>query len=357
MSKKLYMAHLDLLYQCDLDCEHCYLDDKGSRNQKTAFWKDVLDQLADMGVFKVILSGGELFLRPDALELIRYARSLGLAVRIKTHGGTLDQETIEALGELSLMAVDLSYYSHRPEVHDAITRKPGSYARTHAAIEGLVAAGVRTIASLVVMDINVADVPESIATLRALGAQPKLGVKMKPAHSGDTFPIDRSITQADLLEIEEFLQADEGSSICSSGERSDWAEHSICGAGHTGIYVNPEGKVSPCLSWPVYFGDLTRGDRLADLWQGSEVLDEVRSYRNGDRKTCSSCGLKDGCSYCPGDAYTENRDALNGSDSMCEQTTMRAQTRAQLEGTGPVPQTARRSNPFVILSSSALAGR
>ncbi len=356
MSKKLYLAHLDLLYQCDLDCEHCYLDDKGSRNQSTAFWKDVLDQLAEMGVFKVILSGGELFLRRDALELIRYARGLGLAVRIKTHGGTLDKETIEALGELSLLGVDLSYYSHRPEVHDAITRRPGSHARTHATIEGLVAAGVRTVASLVVMDSNAADVPESVATLRALGAHPKLGVKMKPAHSGDTFPIDHSITQADLLEIEAFLQADEGSSICSSGERADWSEHSICGAGHTGIYVNPEGKVSPCLSWPVYFGDLTRGDRLADLWEGSEILAEVHSYRNGDRTTCSSCDLKDGCNYCPGDAYTENRDALNGSDAMCEQTTMRAQTRAQREGTGPVPQTARRSNPFVILPSSALAG-
>lgn len=357
LGKKLYSAHLDLLYQCDLDCEHCYLDDKGSRNQKTAFWKDVLDQLAAMDVFKVVLSGGELFLRPDALELIRYARSLGLAVRVKTHGGTLDGETIEALGELSLLGVDLSYYSHRPEVHDAVTRRPGSHARTHAAIEGLVAAGVRTIVNLVAMESNVSDIPESIMELRALGAIPKLAANMKPAHSGDTFPMDRAISQQDLLFIEEFLQTDDGSSLCSSAEKTSWSENSICGAGHTGIYINPEGKVSPCISWPLYFGDLTQGERLEDLWTDSEALEEIRAYRNADRDTCSGCGLKDGCSYCPGDAYTENRDALHGSDGLCEQTSMRAQTRAQLDGLGPTPEPARRSNPFVVLPSSAVSGR
>ena len=356
-SNKLFSAHLDLLYQCDLDCEHCYLDHKGTRNQDTAFWKDVLDQLAAMEVFRVLLSGGELFLRSDALELIGYARSLGLAVQVKTHGGTLDGETIEALGKLSLLGVDLSYYSHRPEVHDTITRRDGSHAQTHAAIEGLVAAGVRTAANMSVMKSNVSDVPESVAELRSLGAIPQVNVNLKPALSGDTFPIDHSISQTDLLFIEEYLQAEEGASYCSPVENAAWSEYTICGAGHTGIYINPEGKVSPCVSWPRYFGDLTQGDRLADLWTGSEVLHEVRSYRNADRETCSGCDLKEGCSYCPGDAYTENRDALSGSDSMCEQTTMRAETRAQLEGLGPVPQTARRANPFVILPSSALAER
>ena len=356
-SQKLFSAHLDLLYQCDLDCEHCYLDHKGTRNQDTAFWKDVLDQLAEMDVFRILLSGGELFLRPDALELIRYARDLGLAVQVKTHGGTLDEETIAALGELSLLGVDLSYYSHRPEIHDGITRREGSHMRTRAAIAGLVAAGVRTGANMSVMKSNVTDVPDSIADLRSLGAIPQVNVTLKPALSGDTFPVDRSITEAELLSIERYLQTEEGESFCSPVENSAWSEYTICGAGHTGIYINPEGKVSPCISWPRYFGDLTQGDRLADLWKGSEVLKEVRSYRNADRDTCSGCDLKEGCSYCPGDAYTETRDALHGSDTLCEQTTMRAQARSRLEGLGPVPETARRSNPFVILPSSALAGR
>lgn len=355
--RRLYSVHIDLLYQCDLDCEHCYLDDKGSRNQDTAFWRGVLEELAAMGVFKVVLSGGELFLRPDALELVQFARQLGLAVRVKTHGGTLTPELIASLAKLSLLGVDLSYYSHRPEVHDAITRRPGSHEQTIAAIEGLVAAGVRTVVNVLAMERNVGDIPETIEQLRGLGAIPKLAAEMKPAHSGDTFPVDRSVRQEDLLFIEEFLQTQDGSSLCSSSEKTSWSESTICGAGNTGLYINPEGQVSPCVSWPMYVGDLTRGERLADLWDGSAELQEVRAYRNEDRATCASCGLKDGCTYCPGDAYVQNRDPLHGSDSLCEQTYMRAQTQAQLEGRAEVAEPARRANPFVILPASAVPAR
>ena len=66
----LYELHLDLLYQCDLDCEHCYLDDKSRRILPTDFWRDVIDQAADLQVASLLLSGGEIFLRKDLVDLI-----------------------------------------------------------------------------------------------------------------------------------------------------------------------------------------------------------------------------------------------------------------------------------------------
>ena len=71
-SGKLFEAHCDLLYPCDLDCEHCYLDDKARPQRSTQFWKGVFDQLADQQVMLLHLSGGEVFLRKDLFELIEH---------------------------------------------------------------------------------------------------------------------------------------------------------------------------------------------------------------------------------------------------------------------------------------------
>ena len=71
---QLFDVHLDMLYHCDLDCEHCYLDEKARPQLPTEFWKGVIDQLGDLGVFSVLMSGGEIFLRKDLFELIEHAR-------------------------------------------------------------------------------------------------------------------------------------------------------------------------------------------------------------------------------------------------------------------------------------------
>ena len=49
-SGQLFEAHCDLLYPCDLDCEHCYLDEKARPQRSTAYWKDVFRQLAEQQV-------------------------------------------------------------------------------------------------------------------------------------------------------------------------------------------------------------------------------------------------------------------------------------------------------------------
>ena len=131
----LFDVHIDLLYQCDLDCQHCYLDDKSPHLQPTSFWLGVLDQLAEMQVFSVIISGGEIFLRPDLLEIVAHARSLGIFVQLKSHGGAIDSDVVSELVRLGVTSIAISYYSTDAAIHDGITRRPGSHAKTLAAIE------------------------------------------------------------------------------------------------------------------------------------------------------------------------------------------------------------------------------
>ena len=96
----------------------------------TAEIKSVLDQLADAGVFFLTFSGGEVFLRRDFLELVAYARRLLFNVKVKTNAAMIREPEARKLRELGIENIQISVYSHRPEVHDAITKLPGSLNRT-----------------------------------------------------------------------------------------------------------------------------------------------------------------------------------------------------------------------------------
>jgi radical SAM protein with 4Fe4S-binding SPASM domain len=355
---RLFDVHLDLLYQCDLDCEHCYLDDKAREILPTGFWRGVIDQVADLEVFNLVLSGGELFLRKDVMELIAHARSRGLFVHLKTHAGRLDADDAARLAELGVSTVVVSYYSTRPEIHDAITRRPGSHARTLAAMRELAARGVRVVAVCIVMDRNRDDYRAVVAQGGEVGFTVRLNGTLRVAQSGADFPRQTALDREALVELEAFRAAYSNQSPhCDvDAPANDWGARKLCAAGHLSLYVDPGGQVMPCISWPEPLGDLTRGDRLADLWQGSSVLARVRGYRQRDRAHCGDCGGREHCGYCPGQAYLENSDPMAAADSLCETTWAgrRAAARAAGAAEPPMPPGLRRAR-FRVLSPAEVA--
>ena len=92
----------------------------------TAEVKGILDQLAASGTLFLTFSGGEPLLRKDFFELLEHARALGFDVKIKTNAILLGEHEAIRIRDLGVRQVQISIYSHRPEVHDAMTKVPGS---------------------------------------------------------------------------------------------------------------------------------------------------------------------------------------------------------------------------------------
>ena len=90
-------VQLDVTYRCNERCVHCYLDHDDHGEMTTAEIKDVLDQLAEAGVFFLIFSGGEVFMRMDFFELVEYARSLMFCVKMKTNAFMIGEEEADRL--------------------------------------------------------------------------------------------------------------------------------------------------------------------------------------------------------------------------------------------------------------------
>src|SRR5712675_1381219 len=146
-----FSVQLDLTYRRNEQCVHCYLDHEDHGEMTTVEIKHLLKEMAEAGVFILTLSGGEIFLRKDFFEILEQARALTFCIKLKTNAVLIREAQAARLRELGVESIQVSIYSHRPEVHDAITKIPGSLQRSLKAIRFLRSQGLKVVIANVLM--------------------------------------------------------------------------------------------------------------------------------------------------------------------------------------------------------------
>jgi radical SAM protein with 4Fe4S-binding SPASM domain len=300
-------VQFDLTYRCNERCVHCYLDHDDHGEMPTTEIKNVLDQVADAGVFFLTFSGGEVLVRRDFFEIVTYARSLLFNVKVKTNGVLINRPAARRLADLGVEDVQLSVYSHLAEVHDSITKLPGSFARTLNAIVLLKSEGIKVTIANILMRQNIADSDGVHRLARELGIHYTLDPTITPMMDGDRSVLRHRISGADLEQV--FRNSELVGNVeefCAPPQPidDDVRDGLPCSAGHTACYISPYGDVFPCVQFPLRCGNVRR-QRFIDIWQNSPQLQEVRSIRGRDLTTCSSCSHLGSCTRCPGLAYLE----------------------------------------------------
>ncbi len=299
---------LDVTYRCDLDCDHCYLENKDSWPEMTTQeWKSVLRQAKDLGTLQLGWSGGEVFARRDFCELIAYAGQLGFLSVVKTHGGNVTPERAQILASSGVYRADVSVYSLDAALHDSITRIPGSLEGTFRGMRIMRDAGLGVRASIVVMPSNLHEMEALDGHIRAMGCYPNFSLVILPDQTGDE-SIDRlALDPAQLVEARMILmklRRARGEPMLIESKK---AGDPPCAAGRSHIYVTPDGAVWPCLNFPMALGHL-REQTLAGIWSGSDKREALRVNTNADRDGCLSCAGNGVCGYCQGQAYTRTGD-------------------------------------------------
>ena len=300
-------VQLDLTYRCNERCVHCYLDHDDHGEMNTAEIKSLLDQMADAGVFFLTISGGEIMMRKDFFEILEHAHARTFSIKLKTNGVLIRKKEAERIRALGVESVQISVYSHRAEVHDAITKMPGSFRQTIEAVRLLRAAGLHVTMANVLMVQNAQDYPGVRALANELGAQCTLDPTITPMMDGDRSILELNVDKAALREVfRDGALVGNVEEFCAppQGVDEDALDMLPCSAGHTACYVSPYGDVYPCVQFPLPSGNV-RQTKFVDIWRDSPQLKEVRSITLRDMPSCSQCTHGATCTRCPGLAYLE----------------------------------------------------
>src|SRR5215813_11982487 len=284
-------VHFDVTYRCNERCVHCYLDHDDHGEMTTAEIECLLDEMADAGVFILTLSGGEIFLRKDFFEILEYARwERQFCVKLKTNAIMIREREAARIRDIGVESIQISIYSHRPEVHDAITLVPGSLKRSLDAARFLKSQGLRVIFANVLMVQNLEDYQGVRGLADSMGIECTLDPTITPMMDGDRSILKLGVKQDALRQVfrDQALVGDVEEFCAVSAPADEDALSSLpCSAGHTSCYVSPYGDVFPCVQFPLPTGNV-RTQRFVDIWRDSERMKEVRSIRLKDLTTCSS---------------------------------------------------------------------
>ena len=113
-------ATIALNYRCNSRCSYCYIWQQQSDNAPLADLQRVIEQLANLGVLLISLTGGEPFLHPDLAHIVAHVRRTGRICSITTNGLLLRPAILRALGEAGLNSLVISLDTINPRLYQAI---------------------------------------------------------------------------------------------------------------------------------------------------------------------------------------------------------------------------------------------
>lgn len=293
-SKYPVLSEVAVTYRCNAACVFCYagcnctVNPVGSEEEMSlAEVRRVLDVLAaDAKVPSVSFTGGEATLRSDLPDMIRHARSLGLRVNLITNGIRCASERhVAELAEAGLHSAQVSIEGTTPEVHEAVTQVPGSFARATAGVRNLASAGLHVHTNTTILRTNVHDVDRFPRFVKErLGLDTFSMNLMIPTGSA---PLNGELAVT-YLEIGPILRRilarcrEHGVELkwysptpaCMFNTIVEGLGNKGCSACDGLVSVGADGQVLPCASYDAPLGSLL--DRsFEEIWQGSQA----RSFR------------------------------------------------------------------------------
>lgn len=323
----------ELTMACNMRCKHCGSSCTNGQEDELTTQEalDLCDQLADMGMKFLTLSGGELTLRNDWLLIAERLTERGITTSIITNGWLLTEELIQKAKDAGIVSIGISIDGLQ-KTHDEI-RRPGSFDRDIQNIKRINAAGIYSCAITTIHEGNFSELEDMYHCFVDAGVniwQLQLALPM----GNFSHHKDLNLKQEHVSDIIDFCYSKKDGPIymcpadsvgyCTEKEnilrglpfhtKITW---SGCPAGKQTLGILCNGDIVGCTSIrdKQFVAGNIRNTPLADIWNSSESFRWNRALKKKDLKGfCGDCVYGSTClggctntRYCFGqDIYSEN---------------------------------------------------
>ncbi len=344
-------ATLVITGRCNLHCGYCYYADEMTHRSDLPLseWQKFIGELGDLGVMRVTLTGGEVFLQRGLFDLIDCVIDARMRYGLITNATLVTPENIarffvgKRLQRLDFIQVSID--GHNAKIHNQ--SRPASFERAVRGLGLLQAAGLPVTARVTLNRANVDSIDQTVAFLLddiglntiSTGEVLSVGGACRPGVSLALTAEEKRTAALKLFQLEKQypgrIQASAGPQVSlrmyaemekartKGALAQDWEMGclSACGCVFTQIEVLHDGAIVPCtmMSGPV-LGHINR-DSLQDIWEVHPVLRRMRK-RNQIPMTaleqCRDCEWNLYCNGgCPGGVFQQQQDFCLPDSQFC----------------------------------------
>ena len=290
--------------RCNLRCSHC-LSDSGPEADTHAELnleqaKRVVEQLAEAQVFQIHFGGGEPFVYPGFMELLRHAQRRGFCcLCISTNGALLNAARIAELEALGGIYLQISMDGATEQSCDAL-RGAGAYRRALAALGRLRGTAIVRTVNFVCTRANAHELDAMHALAESQGATLRV-TRLKPSGRGAIVYQSLRLTGTQQSSLHAWLErhpnvltGDTFFHLNALGGKP-LPGFRFCGAAKLTCLITPNGDVFPCpftQSAEFLAGNLRRL-HFQQIWSKGEVFNTT--FRGETEGPCGSCSGFAGC--------------------------------------------------------------
>ncbi len=330
---------LDLTYRCNNNCRHCWLwlsEDAPQREDELSFdeIRRIVDEARKMGCQAWAISGGEAMLRPDFPEIFEYLTRKAVNYSLNTNGSLITPEIARLLTRRGRKMVAL--YGATAEVHDLVTRTPGSFEATLRGFAYLQEAGAGFEVQIVPMRANYHQHEDMLALAQSLSPRYRFGAAwlwLSAARSGtrNREILRQRLDPAEVINldtpnpipglVEPGTKRDQKDGLIPCGaSRADDRLFANCIASRRDFHIDPYGGISFCcfIKDPVLRFNLRQGT-FQQAWD--EFIPALAdSVRGGTEyfQNCGSCEHRQDCRWCPVFGYLEHGRYAARVEYLCQ---------------------------------------
>lgn len=332
-------GRLDLTYRCNNNCRHCWLwvhPDGHEKKDELSFneLRNIVDQARAMGCQAWSISGGEPMLRPDFSEIFDYITQKSIVYSLNTNGTLITPEIAKLLTRQGKKMVAL--YGATAEIHDNVTRNPGSFEATMRGFAYLKEASAGFTVQVIPMRANFHQYKEMLTLAESLSSDYRVGASwlyLSACHSSErnreimkqrldpltTLLLDQPLPFMELkaeLDNERLLTE---TSFCVTN-RTDDCLFAACIEKRRDFHIDPYGQMSFCsfIKDPALRYDLRKGS-FQEAWD--TFIPSLAGIVRGGREyqdNCGSCDLRSDCHWCAVYSYLENGRYSAKVDYLCQ---------------------------------------
>ncbi|MCI0470231.1 MAG: radical SAM protein, partial [Candidatus Aminicenantes bacterium] len=331
-------ANIEVTNRCNLQCVFCSADSNeipGSDELSMPDLMSIADQLEEMKVFRVKITGGEPFLKKGIMGLLSRL-SKRHRISINTNGTLITGEIAGELARLNIDTMIVSLDSADPGINDRLRGRDSSR-RTVEGIKILRKFNIPVSIAAVLTKLNADGIPELALFLKGLGFS-KLGVnyvypKGRGVNRFKELALNYDELESFCFKINDFNKANPGMSI--SFEQAHWYKMKYsfqekkegkkkyllpCHAGISQIGILSNGDVVPCLLMASLKAGNIKREKLADMWKNSDVFKKMKELATTEIHQ-TECGANCRFNYfcrggCRARAYLYS-GSLTGKDPEC----------------------------------------
>jgi MoaA/NifB/PqqE/SkfB family radical SAM enzyme len=330
-------GQFELTARCNLKCKMCYVckpanDKEAVQSELTAAeWISLAKEAREAGMLYLLLTGGEVFLREDFMEIYSEFARMGFNIQIYTNATMITPDIAKALGRIPPSKVGVTIYGASRETYEKVCGNGDGFDLAMRGIDLLLTEGITVWVKTTVIKDNVHDFDKIAEYADKKGIEFGIIDYVCPRREGcGTCPEDERLSPLEVINFTKqandyFSKKVVQDSMPDSGRciekeepikidnKDKTADAFGCTAGKCSFWITWDGRMTPCAlmnepyTFPLKDGFINTWNDIQKLCFSIPVCTE-----------CQECSYREKCMPCPARLKIETGHYYKSAPYLCE---------------------------------------